>query len=112
MNEGEWICLQGDSAHSVIPPVGEGLNSGLEDSMIFWECLRDKPESTFEEFNSRRLADSHALYEYASYVNEISWFSGENISREIAGIFYRIFVRNSIDSELFGPMGVHRRPYS
>lgn len=80
--------------------------------MIFWECLRDKPESTFTEYNSRRLADSHALYEYANYVNEIPWFSGERVSREVSQILYRTFIRNSIDTELFGPLGVERKPYS
>lgn len=80
--------------------------------MILWECLRDKPESTFTEYNSRRLADSHALYEYANYANEIPWFSGERVSREVSEIFYRIFIRNSIDTELFGPLGVERKPYS
>ena len=28
INEGEWLCLLGDAAHSVLPAVGEGINSG------------------------------------------------------------------------------------
>ena len=31
-NEKESILLMGDSAHSFLPPTGEGLNSGLEDA--------------------------------------------------------------------------------
>jgi len=34
LNEDKWICLLGDSAHSVTPSCGEGINSGLEDSLI------------------------------------------------------------------------------
>ena len=26
-NEGEWLVLLGDAAHSVLPPTGEGINS-------------------------------------------------------------------------------------
>jgi len=42
LNEDEWICLLGDAAHSVVPTFGEGINSGLEDSMILLECLGSK----------------------------------------------------------------------
>ena len=31
-NEKESILIMGDSAHSFLPPTGEGLNSGLEDA--------------------------------------------------------------------------------
>lgn len=34
MNYEEWIVLIGDSAHAVLPPVGEGINSGLEDAVV------------------------------------------------------------------------------
>jgi len=51
----------------VSPNVGEGLNSGLEDSMILLQCLREKPETAFNEYNSRRIADAQALSEYAIY---------------------------------------------
>ena len=34
LNEGEWVVLLGDAAHSVVPPVGEGINSGLEDTVV------------------------------------------------------------------------------
>jgi len=32
-----WLVLLGDAAHSVIPPTGEGVNSGLEDAMLLAE---------------------------------------------------------------------------
>jgi len=35
MNIGEWILLLGDAAHAVLPPTGEGINSGLEDTVVF-----------------------------------------------------------------------------
>ena len=43
LNEGEFVCILGDAAHSVLPPTGEGINSGLEDCMILSECIRDNP---------------------------------------------------------------------
>ena len=43
LNEGEFVCLLGDAAHSVLPPTGEGINSGLEDCMILWECIKNNP---------------------------------------------------------------------
>ena len=73
------------------PNVGEGLNSGLEDSMILLQCLRDKPETAFNEYNSRRIADAQALYEYAIYYNQIPWFSGERFSRLIFMILNGLF---------------------
>lgn len=30
-----WIVFLGDSAHSVFPSIGEGMNSGLEDVLVF-----------------------------------------------------------------------------
>lgn len=34
LNIGEWILFLGDAGHSVLPPTGEGINSGLEDTVI------------------------------------------------------------------------------
>jgi hypothetical protein len=74
--------------------------------MILWECLRDKPETVFNEYNSRRIADTHALYEYAIYLNEIPWFSGERVSRFMFMILNGLFTNETINNELFGPMGL------
>ncbi len=94
LNEDEWICLLGDAAHSVVPSFGEGINSGLEDSMILLECLGNyKP---FNEFNRRRLPDTNALFEYAKYLNEVPKFSGERASRAIFSILNSLLNKNSI----------------
>ncbi len=34
-----WILFLGDSAHSVFPSIGEGMNSGLEDVLVFNESV-------------------------------------------------------------------------
>ncbi len=89
LNEEEWICLLGDAAHSVVPSFGEGINSGLEDSMILQECMASK--NPFHKFNSRRLIDTSALFEYAKYLNAVPKFSGERISRAIFSILNSLF---------------------
>jgi kynurenine 3-monooxygenase len=35
----EWVVLVGDAAHSVLPPTGEGINSGLEDCEVLTDAL-------------------------------------------------------------------------
>ena len=112
INEGEWVCLIGDSAHSVLPPVGEGINSGLEDTMVFWECLRSNPtETLFAEFNRKRLPDLHAIGDYAVYLNEIPTFPGEAAARGIFMVANGLFTSETISNLLFGPAGLRREPY-
>jgi kynurenine 3-monooxygenase len=74
----EWIVLLGDAAHSVLPPTGEGVNSGLEDSEILVSCITNNNDSNndnnndyvtngpFETFNQKRHPDVQALHQYAS----------------------------------------------
>lgn len=67
---GEWLVLLGDAAHSVLPPTGEGINSGLEDAAILAECVRGSPEAPFSAYERARADDVAALLAYANYLNE------------------------------------------
>lgn len=109
VNEGEWVCLMGDAAHSVLPPVGEGMNSGLEDTVIFHQCLQSS--EVFAEYNRRRLPDLQALHEYATYLNEIPWFSGERASRGVFLATNGLCTSQTISNLLFGPLAGQRLPY-
>ena len=58
------ILLLGDASHSVLPFYGQGMNAGLEDCLIFEECLEEKDgdlERAAELFTDRRWKDLHTL---------------------------------------------------
>lgn len=67
-----WIVFLGDSAHSVIPAVGEGLNSGLDDVLVFTQSVLtpafDKSSSTIDlsSYTTDRQPDVDALASLAS----------------------------------------------
>ncbi len=111
LNEGEWICLLGDSAHSVLPPTGEGINSGLEDALLLANCVRSSPSTAFGAYNSLRITDVQALGEYATYLNAMPSFSGERVARGIFMVLDGCCGSTNIADELFGPSGQARKPY-
>ena len=59
-NAGEFLLLVGDAAHSVLPPTGEGINSGLEDAVVLAECVRAGGGAPFADYNARRTPDGLA----------------------------------------------------
>lgn len=88
LNFNEWILLLGDSAHSLLPPTGEGINCGLEDASVLHGCLKDYGlRDLFSNYNNARVKDVHGLTDYAKYLNENSSFPGEATSRIIFMIF-------------------------
>jgi len=108
----EWVVLLGDSAHSVLPPTGEGLNSGLEDVMVLVnDCICKNLDNVFNTYNEKRMKDISALLDYATYLNEDPRFAGERMAR----LFFLIaesFVNPSITDYLFGSLAAQRKPYS
>jgi len=68
-----WIVFLGDSAHSVFPATGEGLNSGLDDVLVFTESVlspaydKGKPID-LSAYTSIRQPDVDALTSLASEI--------------------------------------------
>ena len=113
----EWLALIGDAAHSVIPPTGEGVNSGLEDACLLADHLSSGSATPFADYDAARMPDLAALGEYA-------WQLMENVrSRDparraadivvrIVGVLGRPFGLKGglVERRLFGP-DAGRTPY-
>ncbi|GAB3623628.1 hypothetical protein GCM10027418_17110 [Mariniluteicoccus endophyticus] len=111
----EWLLLIGDAAHSVLPPTGEGVNSGLEDCLVLAE--RAGSPTWFADYEAVRLPDLEALGEYA-------WTLRENLrstdpARRTATTILRIgdamaaaahLPSAQVEARLFGP-DAGRTPY-
>eukprot|EP00123_Amoebidium_parasiticum_P008866 comp19072_c1_seq1/m.21553 comp19072_c1_seq1/g.21553 ORF comp19072_c1_seq1/g.21553 comp19072_c1_seq1/m.21553 type:complete len:447 (-) comp19072_c1_seq1:644-1984(-) len=123
VNAGEWLCLLGDAAHAVIPPTGEGVNSGLEDCSVLVDVLSQlkkagKEESLFSAYNDARMPDLQALGEYAWFLME--GLRGTDKKRKIAQTVTQIMLavgkkmgltQATVEDNLFGPKAVERMPY-
>jgi len=72
-----------DAAHSVIPPTGEGFNSGAEDVEVLIDAMHADIGHPFSKYNDRRLPDLHALHELAFDANKSNFghFGPEKYSR-------------------------------
>ncbi|KDO27602.1 hypothetical protein SPRG_06870 [Saprolegnia parasitica CBS 223.65] len=110
LQRNEWVVLLGDAAHSVLPPTGEGINSGLEDTLVLGACVEASPSAPFALYETRRLPDVRALLAYATHLNTAPSWAGERVAR---GIFLVLeaSTSRSIGKCLFGPFGVERAPY-
>jgi len=107
----EWILLLGDAAHSVLPPTGEGLNSGLEDAAVLvHDCILANLDTAFATYDAKRLPDIRALLDYATYLNADPWFAGERIAR-LSFLIAESYANPSIADYLFGPLAAQRKPY-
>lgn len=110
VHAGEWLVLIGDAAHSVLPPTGEGANSGLEDSYLLADHLASGSATPLADFNAARMPDLTALGEYA-------WHLMENVKttdparkattvalRILTGLGGLVGIRGSeVEAKLFGP---------
>lgn len=66
----EWLLLVGDAAHSVIPPTGEGVNSGLEDARLLAEAMASGSPTPFADLAATRRDDLDALGAYAMHLRD------------------------------------------
>ena len=56
--------LLGDSAHAMVPFLGQATNCGFEDCLVFSEILQEKQLDFFEaakEYSNKRCVDTHAI---------------------------------------------------
>lgn len=104
----EWVVLIGDAAHSVIPPTGEGVNSGLEDALLLAEG--EGAPTWFSDFEASRLPDLQALGIYATVLKDN--LSSTDPTRSAADVIVRILdtaaeavglPSASVEKRLFGP---------
>lgn len=113
----EWLVLLGDAAHSVIPPTGEGVNSGLEDAMLLADALASGSPTPLREYDEGRIPDLKALGEYACHLkdniaNEDPVRSASNVGLRVLSAVAGLVGQKSgeLESRLFGP-DAGRMPY-
>ena len=56
--------LLGDAAHTMTPALGQGLNCGLEDVVVFAQCLKDFDgdlDAALPAYTKARLPDIQAI---------------------------------------------------
>lgn len=115
-NVGEWLVLLGDAAHSVLPPTGEGINSGLEDAAILAASVRGAPTAPFSEYEAARGADVAGLLSYASYLNDgfdlkVPGEAGARLAFQILESLLGGCGVVPLTTSLFGPPSAERAPY-
>lgn len=106
----EWLVLLGDAAHSVIPPTGEGVNSGLEDAALLAEHLASGSATPLADYNAARMPDLDALGEYAWHLkdnvaNSDPVRTATNVALRIIGAAAARVGRtdSQVEQRLFGP---------
>ena len=64
------VMLMGDAAHAVVPFYGQGLNTGMEDCLIYDEymneCTNDLHLSA-QQYSARRWKDGHGIADLSMY---------------------------------------------
>ncbi len=67
---GSQVLLMGDAAHAVVPFYGQGLNTGMEDCLIFDEymtILGNNLHQSAQMFSERRWKDGHGMADLSMY---------------------------------------------
>jgi kynurenine 3-monooxygenase len=68
-HHGRKCVLLGDSAHSMVPFYGQGMNCGFEDCVVFFELLDkhgfENLETIFDKYSEIRVPDAHAICDLA-----------------------------------------------
>jgi 2-polyprenyl-6-methoxyphenol hydroxylase-like FAD-dependent oxidoreductase len=59
------ITLLGDAAHPMLPTMGQGACTALEDGYVLAKCLREQPDvvAAFQEYESLRFPRTRAIVE-------------------------------------------------
>jgi len=119
LNIGEWVVLLGDSAHSVYPAIGEGINCALEDVRVFDECFdKSSIDSLFEYYHSIRHEDIVAVTKYATHLVRSSGASQRSakISRIVSTIILQLGKKIGLvgpiwNDKSFGSSAAEVEPY-
>jgi len=121
INHGEAAVLIGDAAHAVLPATGEGLNSALEDVKVLVEALvasRAAGTPWFSTYGEKRLADVHALSDYARFLAEKVYLGKAERNRRQANMIAVAVARKiglfgpTWNELTFGPEAAQCTPYS
>lgn len=88
LHAGEWLVLLGDAAHSVIPPTGEGINSGLEDAALLADALATGSATPLADYDAARVPDLRALGTYAQHLKDN--IGADDPARTAANVVLRI----------------------
>jgi kynurenine 3-monooxygenase len=127
LNHKEWIVLLGDAAHSLIPPTGEGINSGMEDVLTLYELLNSRQSirihetsssndnnDIFETYNTIRFPDIQSIVSLAIYLNENFIMKGVNAAARLGFQIAEsiIFGKDNYSNDTFGPNSIKRIAYS
>lgn len=61
--------ILGDAAHAVVPFYGQGMNAGMEDCIVFDECLQEGTDlhQSACKYSDIRWNDGHAISELSMY---------------------------------------------
>ena len=113
----DFTVILGDAAHAVVPFYAQGMNSGFEDCLIFYECLvrnENNLSQAAAEYYNTHWKDTHAIADLSIYnYTEIS--SHVNSRRFLV----RKFIDNLVHAHfpdhfipLYSMVAFSRIPYS
>jgi 2-octaprenyl-6-methoxyphenol hydroxylase len=87
-----WICLIGDSAHTIHPVAGQGLNLSIRDVKCIAEIVqKNSPLNISSEYHRKRYIDVNSLSKFTNGILNI--FSNEKISKSMLSNIPRLGMR-------------------